>query len=89
MHKKAQGVSITVVIVAAIALIVLVVLAAIFIGRAGTFRKAVAECESLGNSRCFSIDEGCQEPYSTPRPDVACYTGGELNEEEICCLRLT
>ncbi len=43
MSKKAQGLSINVIIVAAIALIVLVVLVAIFTGRLGIFGKEVSE----------------------------------------------
>jgi hypothetical protein len=41
--KKAQGISINVIIVAAIALIVLVVLVAIFTGRLGIFTREVSE----------------------------------------------
>ena len=41
MNKKAQGMSLNVIIVAALALIVLVVLTAIFIGRLGSFEDTV------------------------------------------------
>lgn len=41
--KKAQGISITTIIVAAIALIVLVVLIAIFTGRISLFERTIAE----------------------------------------------
>ena len=41
MSKKGQGLSLNVIIVAALALIVLVVLIAIFTGRAGVFKKGV------------------------------------------------
>ena len=43
MDKKAQGLSINVIIIVAIALIVLVVLVAIFTGRLGGFVKGVDE----------------------------------------------
>ena len=43
MKKKAQGISVNVVIIAAIALIVLVVLIAIFTGRLGIFAGEVSE----------------------------------------------
>ncbi|MFH0867795.1 MAG: hypothetical protein V1831_00625 [Candidatus Woesearchaeota archaeon] len=46
MSKKAQGLSVNVIIVAAIALIVLVVLVAIFTGRLGGFSKGVRETTS-------------------------------------------
>jgi hypothetical protein len=41
MNKKGQGLSLTVIIVAALALIVLVVLVAIFVGRIGIFNEGV------------------------------------------------
>ena len=50
MSKKAQGLSINVIIVAAIALIVLVVLVAIFTGRLGIFTQEVEE-----------VGQGCTE----------------------------
>ncbi|MBS3102041.1 hypothetical protein J4458_01175 [Candidatus Woesearchaeota archaeon] len=57
MNKRGQSISINTIIVAAIALIVLVVLIAIFTGRLGIFSKGIAQtgtCESLGGT--------CQEP---------------------------
>ena len=56
MKKKGQGLSLNVIIIAAIGLIVLVLLIAIFTGRIGTFRKSVAReeagltCPDLGGS---------------------------------------
>ena len=48
MRKKAQGLSLNVIIIAAIALLVLVILAVIFMGRLGVFRKGSGDCETLG-----------------------------------------
>jgi hypothetical protein len=45
---KGQGISINMIIVAAIALIVLVVLAVIFLGRFGIFSTQSLDCESQG-----------------------------------------
>lgn len=90
MYKKAQGVSITVVIVAAIALLVLVVLAAIFIGRLGTTRQSIESCASYGG-QCNDIDDGCtRPPFTTPAPSAyKCLTlDGEINEDQVCCLRV-
>jgi hypothetical protein len=42
-NKKGQGLSLNVIIVAALALIVLVVLAAIFVGRIGMFDRGISE----------------------------------------------
>ena len=49
--KKAQGISINVIVVAAIALLVLVVLSVVFLGRFGLFTKQSADCENKGG-RC-------------------------------------
>jgi uncharacterized membrane protein len=48
MNSKGQEVSITVIIVAAIALLVLVVLSIIFLGRAGIFSQKTVDCEGQG-----------------------------------------
>ena len=73
MNKKAQGISINVIIVAAIALIVLVVLIAIFTGRLGSFSRGVTEttscdqiCEARGYSegKSFAEDDTVEEGYS-------------------------
>ena len=57
--KKSQGLSINAIILAAIALIVLVVLVAIFTGRIGLFSKGISEvntCKGLGGSCLTSCD---------------------------------
>jgi len=66
MKKKAQGISINVIIIAAIALIVLVVLVAVFTGRFGMFSKGVAAtgdptktCTSAENGGTLSTDNSC------------------------------
>lgn len=54
MSQKAQGLSINTIIIAAIALIVLVVLVAIFTGRLGLFSKGLGEtttCEQICKAR--------------------------------------
>ena len=45
--KKAQGLSLNVIIIAAIVLIVLIVLWAIFTGRIGSFTSDVKECRGI------------------------------------------
>ena len=56
--KKAQGISINMIIVAAIALIVLVVLVAIFTGRLGGFAKMLGIVTGDINKDCSQIDPG-------------------------------
>ncbi len=51
LKKRAQGISLNVIIVAAIALIVLVVLVAIFTGRMGVFGKGISDCTNQ-NGEC-------------------------------------
>ena len=72
MNKKAQGLSVNVVIVAAIALIILVVLIAIFAGRFAIFNRGVDEatsCEQIcvGNGysegKAFGEDDTVEEGY--------------------------
>jgi len=48
LQKKAQGLSMNVIIIAAIALIVLVVLIMIFTGRMGLFTGGIKTCPSMG-----------------------------------------
>ena len=48
MSKKGQGISINVIIIAAIALLVLVVLSVIFLGRFGVFSQKSIDCEGQG-----------------------------------------
>ena len=50
--KKGQGISINTIIIAAIALLVLVVLSVIFLGRTGIFAREVTDCENKGG-QCF------------------------------------
>ena len=85
MKKKAQGISINVIIIAAIALLVLVVLSIIFLGRLGVFSKQVNECENkggkcfvLGGSDCATVSNG---EYPTAFTAWSC-----PNEGETCCI---
>ena len=45
---KGQGISLNVVVIAAIALLVLVILSVIFVGRLGLFGEKAADCEQKG-----------------------------------------
>ncbi|MBI2134985.1 hypothetical protein HYU09_03265 [Candidatus Woesearchaeota archaeon] len=59
MNRKAQGLSINTIIIAAIALIVLVVLIAIFTGRLGLFSKGLGEattCSQICEARNMDVD---------------------------------
>jgi flagellar basal body-associated protein FliL len=86
MSKKAQGMSMNVIIIAALALLVLVILAIIFIGRMGSTTRGVDQCK--GN--CVSTEEDCtnQGPYYKVVSDP-CYIAGTKNfdrDRPICCV---
>ena len=66
MKKKAQGLSLNVIIIAAIGLLVLVVLAIIFTGRTGIFVKESDKCDvKFGSSgECVDSREVCVGAYN-------------------------
>ena len=61
MSKKAQGISMNVIVIAAIALLVLVVLVLIFTGRIGTFSEGIKKCSGYGGFCVTGAFPGCQE----------------------------
>lgn len=75
MAKKAQGMSMNVIIIAAIALLVLVILSVIFIGRMGGFGEETAGCATRGGT-CYS---GSCPAGTTP-------FSAKCEEGESCCL---
>lgn len=78
--KKAQGISMEVIVIAVIALIVLAVLSYIFISRAGGFGSSASDCEAKAeNAEC---QEECDEGEA-PVPGLC------DKEGEICCVPLT
>lgn len=85
MDKKAQGISMNVIIIAALALLVLVVLSIIFLGRTSQWSSQTADCVSNGGScegaaSCTAAN-GLQHyaPW-----DAKCAENGE-----ICCIKLS
>ena len=62
MYKKAQGISLNVIIIAAIGLVVLVLLVAIFTGRINVFGKGVDATSEVGvQNVCLRADRVCLE----------------------------
>ena len=86
--KKAQGISLNVIIVAAIALLVLVILTLIFTGKMAEWISGVGDCRNKGG-RCAAVGENCGEAgtsveeYPTVYVDYECPRDGE-----ICCLSM-
>ncbi|MBN2420805.1 hypothetical protein JXB27_00840 [Candidatus Woesearchaeota archaeon] len=88
MNKKGVEISMNVIIIAAIGLMVLVVLSAIFLGRIGVFSQSTADCSIQGGicaERCGDIDVG-SEDYLTPNPSIKCKLPD--GEPGVCCLKV-
>ncbi len=88
MMKKAQSISINTIIVAAIALLVLVVMIAIFSGRIKVFSKESRSCANQGGAGCFQT---CNPDDGTGPLDPGVYTpipGTDCDDREgnlKCC----
>tara|TARA_B100002003_G_C13823909_1_gene405425 strand:+ start:380 stop:652 length:273 start_codon:yes stop_codon:yes gene_type:complete len=88
MRKKAQGLSLNTIIIAALALLVLVILAVIFMGRTGMFRKESGDCSAFGGS-CSRT--GCTGDY-TREVGYDCDLDGDGTTSEgqsvdgVCCI---
>ena len=82
--KKAQGMSLNVIVIAAIVILVLIVLSVIFIRSSGTFVDRVASCDVKGGicaPACGDIIYGTEE-YTIRDFDGDCPQGN------VCCLRI-
>jgi hypothetical protein len=80
--KKAQGISVNVIIIAAIALLVLVVLSVIFIGRMGNWGTNAADCKNKGGT--------CASGTTCPSGQTQ-YSGFECtgtDKGKICCINI-
>jgi len=87
MKKKAQGLSLNTIIVAAIVLIVLVVLWAIFTGRLGAFAGGVKEQEKDCPSLCKAVGHsagGTAQPTACTTTDAS-KNLGKIGEQYCCC----
>jgi len=79
--KRAQGISINVIVVAAIALLVLVVLSIVFLGRFGIFTQESSNCENQGGSCVVGSCPSGTNPYRAWNcPDTA------SGASQTCCL---
>ena len=79
--KKAQGLSITIIIVAVIALLVLIILALVFTGGLGRFGLKVADCENKGGVCAEVCGQDEAEGYPTEFPEWKC-----AEEGMKCCV---
>ena len=81
--RKAQGISINVIIVAAIALLVLVVLSVIFLGKIGNV--AGDDCSKYDNTICQAPP--CDSGYARSL-SLKCYVGGQPDDSSVCCQKI-
>ena len=84
--KKAEGMSVNVIIVAILALLVLVVLSFVFAGKIGDFVKGTKQCQSIGGE-CLgacNIEQGYKEMFTAACLDK---NTGKLTGEK-CCIQI-
>jgi hypothetical protein len=82
--KKAQGMSLNVIVIAAIVILILIVLSVIFIRGSGTFVERVASCEVKGGmcaAECGSFVYGTQD-HTIRDFNARCSNG------LVCCLKV-
>ena len=85
MNKKARGLSLNTIIIAALVLLVLVILAVIFTGRMGQWGKETNNCLEQGGSCTEECGEG-----STQHPIWKCYDAdGKVDTDMHCCLTVS
>ena len=98
-NRKAQGMPLNIVIIAAICLIVLVILVMIFTGRIGIFAGESANCLNNGGT-CVAITDGCGSLGGLAKESTAykcLYTAsnviqgkkaGDTNPSQTCCIKV-
>ena len=77
--NKAQGMSVNVIIIAALALIVFVVLAVLFTGKTKNFSQTIESCSSKGG-QCLSKEQCGDQPKISNVKD--CTTN------QVCCIKV-
>lgn len=84
-RKRGQGISLTMIVLAAIALIILLVMIAIFSGKAKLITSNLESCEAKGGE-CSPKEKSCADHFNNP-------SYGPLlgftctNKEEKCCIK--
>ena len=84
--RKAQGLSMNVIIIAAIALLVLVILAIIFIGRMGKTASTVDQCQ--GECVYGSSNSDCQKlgSYYKKTGGKCLDSNSKPDKTKVCCV---
>ena len=86
--RKAQSMSINVIVVAAIALIVMILLVMIFTGRMRIFNISSGSCETAGGTCIDAADQRdlCSGDTDRIRWEYKCYSGGDIDKTKVCCI---
>ena len=83
-HKKSQGMSMNVIIAAALALVVLVVLLAIFTGSIGKTSQNIGSCTTKGGECASKFGNVCKGEFPIP----IFVSGGcpDSKPKDLCCI---
>ncbi|MFP4423695.1 MAG: hypothetical protein ACLFP2_00530 [Candidatus Woesearchaeota archaeon] len=85
--RKGQGLSMNVIIIAALALLVLVILSVVFMSRSSIFVSDSKSCENLGGS---CVPDGSDCPGGMIERNIGtavCLNNdGSVNEDMKCCM---
>lgn len=86
MNRKAQGISVNVIIIAAIALVVMVLLIALVLNAGGDINRGVSSCEAQDEYTCVFPGESCGDGYIQ---DITRSCDGDANGGQTkCCIPL-
>lgn len=91
MQKKAQGLPLSVIVIAALVLLVLVVLAIIFMGRMGKTGQVVNTCQSYGGDCTASVADCTASGGHTTSAYLCDNNGnGKYGEPDdgVCCIKV-
>jgi len=92
-NKKAEALTLSTIVIAALVLLVLIILSVIFVGRMGKLSSSSNDCEKRG-ATCYSLEQGvsCQaiQDNLIPHPDAQCMKTSDnqrvVDDQKICCI---
>lgn len=92
MNSRAQGISVNVIIIAAIALVIMVLLIALVLNTGGDINTGVTSCSSFGDGvrgpngdyECVAEGQACPEGMTQAPPGRSC----QNDAEPRCCVAL-
>lgn len=84
MFKKGD-LSLNMIIIAIIALLVLVIIAAVFTGRLALFNIGISDCKKVKGAECFDGSE-CMEGYVQDKTSKCLTSENKVNPYQVCCL---